>query len=79
MRLGTTSARKFGEMATLELVSAALGFADTQLKLPEVWAMAHPDNSGSQRVLEKAGFVFARRLHDRNRLLFRRRRPITDP
>lgn len=24
------------------------------LRLPDAWAMAHPDNSGSKRVLEKA-------------------------
>jgi RimJ/RimL family protein N-acetyltransferase len=59
-----------------ELVSAALGFADYQLKLPEVWAMAHPDNNGSKRVLEKAGFAFARDLPERNRILFRRPRPV---
>jgi RimJ/RimL family protein N-acetyltransferase len=55
-----------------ELVGAALGVADRQLRLRKVWARAHPDNGGSQRVLEKAGFVFARQLPDRNRLLFRR-------
>ncbi|MGV2069047.1 GNAT family N-acetyltransferase [Agrobacterium sp. 22-226-1] len=60
-----------------ELVSAALSFADNQLKLPAVWAMAHPDNVGSQRVLEKAGFAFARHLPERNRLLFQRRLPVT--
>lgn len=59
-----------------ELISAALSFADNELKLPEVWAMAHPDNSGSKRVLEKDGFVFARHIHDRNRLLFRRSHPL---
>ena len=57
-----------------ELVGAALNVADNQLRLPEVWAMAHPDNGGSKRVLEKAGFQFARSLPDRNRLLFRRPR-----
>lgn len=58
-----------------ELVVAALDFADHQLELPEVWAMAHPDNVGSRRVLEKAGFEFARFLPDRKRFLFRRSRP----
>ena len=62
-----------------ELVNAALGIADKQLKLSEVWAMAHPQNGGSRRVLEKAGFVFARNLQDRNRLLFRRARPVAQP
>ena len=57
-----------------ELVVAALDFADHQLELPEVWAMAHPDNVGSRRVLEKAAFEFARVLPERKRLLFRRSR-----
>ena len=58
-----------------ELVNAALAIADQQLRLPEVWAMAHPDNTGSKRVLDKAGFRIARHLPERNRLLFRRLRP----
>jgi len=59
-----------------ELVHAALDVADLKLRLPEVWAMAHPENGGSKRVLEKAGFQFCRHLPDRNRLLFCRPRPI---
>ncbi|MDR6102374.1 ribosomal-protein-alanine N-acetyltransferase [Agrobacterium larrymoorei] len=66
----------WGKGYASELVNAALSCADDQLKLPEVWAMAHPDNGGSRRVLEKAGFEFMRHLHDRNRLLFRRLRPF---
>lgn len=65
----------WGKGYASELVRAALAFSDHQLKLPQVWAMAHPDNDGSKRVLEKAGFVLDRHLPDRNRLLFRRLRP----
>ncbi|PZU12360.1 MAG: GNAT family N-acetyltransferase, partial [Citromicrobium sp.] len=57
-----------------QLVSAALAVADDQLELPEVWGMAHPENRASQRVLEKAGFVHARPLPERQRLLYRRSR-----
>ncbi|MDP2119641.1 MAG: GNAT family N-acetyltransferase [Hoeflea sp.] len=57
-----------------ELVSAALDVADQQLRLPEVWAMAHPENPGSRRVLEKAGFEMVRYLEERTRFLLRRPR-----
>ena len=57
-----------------EVVGAALKVADRELKLPEVWAMAHPDNFGSRRVLEKAGFDIERHLPERTRILFRRSR-----
>jgi [ribosomal protein S5]-alanine N-acetyltransferase len=57
-----------------ELVKAALDVADHQLGLPEVWAMAHPENLGSRRVLEKAGFSVVRYLPDKTRFLFCRRR-----
>lgn len=60
-----------------ELVRAALNVADDQLKPPEVWAMAHPDNIGSRRVLEKGGFIVVRHLVERNRLLLRRPRVST--
>lgn len=53
------------------------GLYEDPFELAEVWAMAHPDNGGSQRVLQKAGFVFARHLPERNRLLFRRQRPVS--
>ncbi|WP_371815394.1 GNAT family N-acetyltransferase [Agrobacterium sp. AGB01] len=67
----------WGKGYASELVGAALAVADKRLELAEVWAMAHPDNGGSQRVLQKAGFVFARHLPERNRLLFRRQRPVS--
>ncbi len=64
----------WGQGYASELVGAALTVADHQLQLPDVWAMAHPDNGGSRRVLEKAGFSVVRPLPERNRLLFRRPR-----
>jgi RimJ/RimL family protein N-acetyltransferase len=67
----------WGKGYASELVGAALAVADKQLELAEVWAMAHPENRGSQRVLQKAGFVFARHLPERDRLLFRRQRPVS--
>ncbi|WP_210278993.1 MULTISPECIES: GNAT family N-acetyltransferase [unclassified Rhizobium] len=54
-----------------ELISAALNLADNQLKLPAVRAFAHPENAGSRKVLESAGFKVDRFL---NRLLFSRPR-----
>jgi RimJ/RimL family protein N-acetyltransferase len=53
-----------------ELVSAALEIADQQLQLPKVWAMAHPENLGSQRVLKKRGFSVVRYIPEKTRLLF---------
>lgn len=58
-----------------QLVTAALSVADDTLKLPVVSAMAHPENLGSRRVLEKAGFLLARPLPERRRLLYCRSRP----
>lgn len=55
-----------------EPVGAALEVADHQLQLPEVWAMAHPENPGSRRVLEKTGFEVVRYLEEGTRILFRR-------
>ncbi|MDQ1902718.1 GNAT family N-acetyltransferase [Paracoccus sp. WLY502] len=64
----------WGKGYASQLVSAALAVADDQLNLPEVWAMAHTENWASQRVLEKAGFVHARPLPERKRMLYRRSR-----
>lgn len=67
----------WGKGYASELLRAALKVADDKLKLPEVWAMAHPDNIGSRRVLEKAGFIVVRHLVERNRFLLRRPRVST--
>lgn len=58
-----------------ELVSAALNFADNELKLPEVRAFAHPANSNSRKALERSGFKVVRFIAEMNRLLFSRSRP----
>lgn len=57
-----------------ELVAASMSFADDILHLPEVHAFARPENAGSRRVLEKAGFVIVRFIPRMERLLYRRLR-----
>ncbi|WP_108661464.1 GNAT family N-acetyltransferase [Acuticoccus kandeliae] len=57
-----------------ELVRAALREADTRHGLAEVRAFAHPDNGGSRRVLEKAGFRTVRFVPEMDRFLFSRAR-----
>lgn len=64
----------WGKGYASQLVAAAVTVADRQLNLPELWAMAHPENRASQRVLEKAGFSVVRPLPGRTRLLYRRSR-----
>lgn len=64
----------WGQGYASELVRAALAVADHELGLVDVFAMAHPDNPGSCRVLEKAGFRVVRALPERSRLLYRRER-----
>lgn len=64
----------WGKGYASQLVAAALAVADDELKLPEVYAMAHPENRGSQRVLEKTGFILASPLPERTRLLYCRSR-----
>lgn len=58
-----------------ELLAACLGEADAVLRLPELRAFAHPDNTASRRVLEKAGFEQRRYVAGMNRFLFSRLRP----
>ncbi len=65
----------WGKGYASKLVACALRVADDVLSLPEVWAMAHPTNAASRRVLEKAGFTVERTLPERERLLFRREGP----
>jgi len=57
-----------------EVVAACTALADHTLRLPEVRAFAHPDNTGSRRVLEKAGFESVRFVAEMDRLLYRRPR-----
>ena len=55
-----------------ELMAACTAIADEVLRLPEVRAFAHLENSGSRRVLEKAGFEPVRFVPEMERMLFRR-------
>jgi ribosomal-protein-alanine N-acetyltransferase len=47
----------WGRGAMTEALGAALRFGFTSMGLHSVEAHIHPDNTGSQRVLEKLGFV----------------------
>lgn len=61
-----------------ELLSACLDHADRMLGLAEIRAFAHPDNTGSRRVLEKAGFEQRHYVPEMDRFLFSRlRRPVS--
>jgi [ribosomal protein S5]-alanine N-acetyltransferase len=55
-----------------EMVVACVDLADRMLRLPEVRAFSHPENAGSRRVLEKAGFEVVRFVPEMERLLYRR-------
>ncbi len=55
-----------------EMVAACMSVADHALRLPEVRAFAHPANTGSRRVLEKAGFEVVRFVPEMDRFLYRR-------
>lgn len=57
-----------------ELTTACTAVADHVLRLPDISAFAHPENVGSHRVLEKAGFDVLRFVPEMNRLLYRRTR-----
>jgi RimJ/RimL family protein N-acetyltransferase len=64
----------WGQGFASEMVAACMNVADHTLHLPEVRAFAHPENAGSRRVLEKAGFAVARFVPEMDRLLYRRHR-----
>ncbi len=57
-----------------ELAASALSLADNVLCLPEVLAFARSDNTGSRRVLEKAGFIATRFVPEMERVLYTRAR-----
>ena len=63
----------WGQGYATELTRAALAVARDRHRLDEVVAFAHPDNPGSRRVLEKAGFVAERYLPEMDRHFYRRR------
>lgn len=62
----------WGKGYATELVKACTDVADTGLRLPEVKAFAHPENTGSRRVLERAGFAVIQYVPKMHRLLYRR-------
>ena len=72
-----TSSRQrcWGQGYASELTRACTTFADHALGRRDIHAFAHPDNLGSQRVLEKAGFTVLRFVPEMDRLLYRRARP----
>jgi ribosomal-protein-alanine N-acetyltransferase len=58
------------------MVAASMAIADHTLRLAEVRAFAHPENAGSRRVLEKAGFEVLRFVPKMARFLYKRARHI---
>lgn len=64
----------WGQGYASELAAAAVAFADDELRLPELRAFARPENAGSRRVLEKAGFTQDRYVPEMERWLFSRAR-----
>lgn len=61
----------WGKGYATELTNASLSVARDHLRLPEVWAFAKPENLGSSRVLEKAGFEKQRYIPEMERWLYR--------
>lgn len=61
----------WGRGYATELTEVSLSVARDQLRLPEVWAFAKPENLGSGRVLEKAGFERQRYIPEMERWLYR--------
>jgi ribosomal-protein-alanine N-acetyltransferase len=64
----------WGQGYATELTTACTSLADNILQLPEVRAFARPENIGSRRVLEKAGFEVAHFVPEMERFLYRRGR-----
>ncbi len=62
----------WGQGYATELAQACLDWADGVLRLPKVWAFAHPDNTASRRVLDKVGFALVRPVPEMDRILYRR-------
>ena len=69
----TIARAAWGKGYASELVQHCLDVARNDLHLTEVVAFSHADNTGSRRVLEKAGFVFERYLPDMDRNFYRRK------
>lgn len=66
----------WGQGYASELVAASMAIADHTLQLAEVRAFAHPENAGSRRVLEKAGFEVMRFVPEMERFLYGRARQV---
>ncbi len=62
----------WGQGYGTELARACGGWADEVLRLPEVRAFAHPENTAAHRVLTKATFMAVRFIPKMNRVLFTR-------
>jgi ribosomal-protein-alanine N-acetyltransferase len=69
----------WGQGYASELVAACADLADQVLRLAVVRAFARPENLGSRRVLEKAGFEIERFVPEMERFLYRRGRAGTRP
>lgn len=65
----------WGKGYGMELAKAALEIADDVLAVPLVSAFAHPDNTASNRLLEKVGFEWQRYVQEMDRHLYHRRSP----
>lgn len=65
----------WGNGYATELTLACTAFADDVLGVPELRAFARPGNTGSRRVLQKAGFDVVRFIPEMDRFLYRRGRP----
>ncbi len=65
----------WGRGYATELTLACMTFADDVLGLPEIYGFARPENVGSRRVLEMAGFEVVRFVPEMDRMLYKRRRP----
>jgi ribosomal-protein-alanine N-acetyltransferase len=64
----------WGKGYASELLAACTAIADDVLGLPELRAFAHPENTASRRVLEKAGFEVVRFVTEMERFLYCRPR-----
>ena len=62
----------WGQGYATELAAACVALADDVLRLPELTGFAHPENTGSQRVLENSGFAVVRFVPTMQRLLYKR-------
>lgn len=63
------SSRAWGQGYATEASQALVGFGFAALGLHRIFAMCHPDNAGSQRVMQKAGMRYEGHLREdfRNR------------